>query len=103
MTDETTPETPLPTPSRTAASARHDLDAMLEAEVSAALGGMSVDDLVSEKQRPKAAANQGNRGRQMRTGKVLRVHGGDVFVEFGPRSQGVCPVVQFDTDRKSVV
>jgi small subunit ribosomal protein S1 len=97
MTDETTPETPLPTPSRTAASARHDLDAMLEAEVSAALGGMSVDDLVSEKQRPKAAANQGNRGRQMRTGKVLRVHGGDVFVEFGPRSQGVCPVVQFDT------
>jgi len=24
------------------------------------------------------------------------VHGGDVFVEFGPRSQGVCPVIQFD-------
>lgn len=98
MTDETTPEAARPSSfSRPAAPARNDLDAMLEAEVSAALGGMSVDDLVSEKQRPKTAANQGNRGRQVRTGKVLRVHGGDVFVEFGPRSQGVCPVIQFET------
>jgi small subunit ribosomal protein S1 len=95
MTENASPESPRPSNS-SPASARSDLDAMLEAEVSAALGGMSVEDLVGEKPRSRAAPAPANKGRQLRTGKVLRVHGGDVFVEFGPRSQGVCPAIQFE-------
>lgn len=57
---------------------------------------MSVEDLLSDRQKPKAQGGQGGRtGRQVRTGRVLRIHAGDVFVEFGPRSQGVCPLTQF--------
>jgi len=33
--------------------------------------------------------------RQVRVGRVHRIHDGDVFVEFGAASQGVCPLVQF--------
>lgn len=40
-----------------------------------------------------ASAPRGER--QVRVGRIIRVHDGDVFVEFGPASQGVCPLVQF--------
>lgn len=33
--------------------------------------------------------------RQIRVGRVVRIHSGDVFVEFPSHSQGVCPLVQF--------
>lgn len=33
--------------------------------------------------------------RQARMGKIVRIHDGDVFVEFTNLSQGVCPLVQF--------
>jgi small subunit ribosomal protein S1 len=33
----------------------------------------------------------------MRSGRVMQVRDGDVLVEFGPKSQGVCPVAQFET------
>jgi len=33
--------------------------------------------------------------RQIKHGKVVRIHDGDVFIELGPASQGVCPLVQF--------
>ncbi|MEY4182912.1 MAG: hypothetical protein RLZZ217_1538, partial [Planctomycetota bacterium] len=69
------------------------LDAGLEAEIAEALGGRSVDDLMSAPTRP-AAPKSG--GRQMRTGRVVQVHGQDVFVEFGPKSQGVCPLAHFE-------
>jgi small subunit ribosomal protein S1 len=80
-----------------AGRARGEVDSSLEAEISAALGNMSVDDLIGERPRARQAAPaQGPRGgRQLRKGKVFRIHGGDVFIEFGPRSQGVCPVTQF--------
>ncbi|MBL9150311.1 MAG: S1 RNA-binding domain-containing protein [Phycisphaerae bacterium] len=77
---------------------RHDADAALEAEISAALGNMSVEDLLEDRgSKPKQQSNagRGGGGRQIRSGKVFRIHGGDVFVEFGPRSQGVCPLTQF--------
>ncbi len=79
-------------------------DAALDAEISAALGNMSVEDLLEDRSTPKGGqpggqtggGSGGNRGgRQIRTGKIFRIHAGDVFVEFGPRSQGVCPLAQF--------
>ena len=66
-------------------------DAELEREIEAALGGLSVEDLEGASAAPKGAS----RGRQARQGTIIRVHAGDVFVEFGPRSQGVCPLSQF--------
>lgn len=67
-------------------------DAELEREIEAALGGMSVEDLEAASS-PAKGTSRG--GRQVRQGTIIRVHGGDVFVEFGPRSQGVCPLAQF--------
>jgi small subunit ribosomal protein S1 len=87
MSDDHTPSTPSPAPSTSR------LDAGLEAEIAEALGGRSVDDLMSAPTRP-AAPKSG--GRQMRTGRVVQVHGQDVFVEFGPKSQGVCPLAHFE-------
>jgi ribosomal protein S1 len=78
--------------------AERTLDSSLEAEISAALGHMSVEDLLEEKPRPKQQhvdSGGARGGRQHRTGRVFRIHGGDVFIEFGPRSQGVCPLIQF--------
>ncbi len=70
-------------------------DAELEREIQAALGGMSIEDL--EHASVPSRSGGGGRGRQSKRGTVLRVHNGDVFVEFGPRSQGVCPASQFLT------
>ncbi|MBM4110976.1 MAG: S1 RNA-binding domain-containing protein [Phycisphaerae bacterium] len=87
MSDDHTSSTPTPAPSTSR------LDAGLEAEIAEALGGRSVDDLMSV---PNRAAAPKSGGRQMRTGRVVQVHGQDVFVEFGPKSQGVCPLAHFE-------
>ena len=71
-----------------------DLDAKLQAEIEAALGDMSLEDMldVADLQtKPGGAA-----GPSMKTGCIVRIHGDDVFVEFGPKSQGVCQLSQFD-------
>ena len=101
-----------------------DLDANLEAEIEAALGDISLEDMVDLPDSPRLgkvspgspapapppsappppARSQSRRGpsprsqpqRERRTGTVINVHGNDVFVEFGPRSQGVCPLSNFD-------
>lgn len=72
-------------------SSRTDMDAKLEAEIEAALGGMSVEDMLDYADRPREVRGE----RERRTGTVVNVHGGDVFVEFGPKSQGICPITQF--------
>jgi small subunit ribosomal protein S1 len=71
-----------------------DLDAEIERELQEAMGGMSDKDLYGEPQRraggPAAPAPGGKKG------KVLRVHGQDVFIDLpGGRSQGVLPTTQF--------
>jgi small subunit ribosomal protein S1 len=72
------------------------LDADIERELEAAMAGMSDRDIYGDlSQRPKkppAAAGEAGR----KKGKVISVHGGDVFVEVpGGRSQGVLPLTQF--------
>jgi len=71
---------------------RVDLDAKLEAEIEAALGDMTLEDMLDEADRPPAVRGE----RQTKTGSVVSIHGDDVFVEFGPKSQGVCSLSQFD-------
>jgi small subunit ribosomal protein S1 len=85
---------------------RINLDAKLEAEIEAALGDMSLDDMMEVAERPSRAVPRGASGgqdaasapgeeRAFRKGTVIAIHGNDVMVEFGPKSQGVCPIIQF--------
>jgi small subunit ribosomal protein S1 len=76
---------------------RAALDADLEREIQEALGDMRVEDMVPD--RPtggRAAAAPRNERSNVRTGTVVRVHDGEVFIEFDPKRQGVCPVAQFE-------
>ncbi|HMN97689.1 MAG TPA: S1 RNA-binding domain-containing protein [Phycisphaerales bacterium] len=77
---------------------RPALDTALEAEIDAALGDMSVEDLLDTPapRRPAAAGDRGTIHREFRTGTVVRVRGDDVLVEFGPKASGVCPLSQFE-------
>jgi ribosomal protein S1 len=75
-----------------------DLDAEIEGELEAALGDLSEQELYgadSSAQARQAAAQPGSGG-ERKKGKVISVHGQDVFVDVpGGRSQGVLPLLQF--------
>ncbi|MHC4427624.1 MAG: 30S ribosomal protein S1 [Planctomycetota bacterium] len=75
-------------------SSADELDAKLQAEIEAALGDMSLEDMLDVADQPPPRA--GSAGPSMKTGRIVRIHRDDVFVEFGPKSQGVCPRSQFD-------
>jgi small subunit ribosomal protein S1 len=74
-----------------------DLDAEIAGELEAALSGLAEKDLLgadSSGQARATAAGQSDQGRKQ--GRVLSVHGSDVFVEVpGGRSQGLLPIDQF--------
>ncbi len=74
-----------------------ELDDEIAGELEAAMGGMSAQDLFaaeSSKAARTQAAAAADQGRKQ--GKILSVHGKDVFVEIpGGRSQGVLAVDQF--------
>jgi ribosomal protein S1 len=72
------------------------LDTGIDQELEAAMGGLSDKELYGDLSRreKKQPAAPGEAGRKK--GKVLAVHGGDVFVHVpGGRSQGVVPLTQF--------
>lgn len=98
MDPHPSPEQPDAVPANDAPAAppsRVTLEVSLQQEIDEALAGMSVDDLVRASGPPVREAMPAGM-RSTRRGRVVRVHGGDVFVEFGPTSQGVCPLIQFD-------
>jgi small subunit ribosomal protein S1 len=72
-----------------------ELDAAIEAELEAAMAGLSDKDLYAEPAKgERRPAPMGPK--PMQKGKVLRVHNADVFVEMpGGRSQGLLPLTQF--------
>jgi small subunit ribosomal protein S1 len=74
-----------------------ELDKMIEDELSQAMSGFEVEATVAQEetnQKPKAA---GTPGGQRKKGRVVGIHGKDVFVEVpGGRSQGVLPLQQFE-------
>lgn len=87
---------------------RVDLDERLQAEIEDALSDMDLEDVMpAEQQQPskaspaeseavsrlrRSATHQSN----TRTGTIVAVHGNDVMVEFGPKTQGMCPLDQFE-------
>lgn len=74
-----------------------ELDKMIEDEMSQAMAGFSVETTVAKAetiQKPQAA---GTTPGQRRKGRVVGIHGKDVFIEVpGGRSQGVLPLQQFE-------
>jgi small subunit ribosomal protein S1 len=71
------------------------LDPALQAEIDAALGNASFEDLVTDE--PGDESNQGRGGkRPRREGTIVAIRDREVLIEFGPKLQGVCPVDQFD-------
>lgn len=74
---------------------RTDLDAKLEREIEEALGDMSLDDMLDEADKPRKPGAAGAGQREKKTGTIASIHGNDVYVEFGPKSQGMCPINAF--------
>jgi small subunit ribosomal protein S1 len=68
-----------------------DMDEKLEAEIQEALGDMRVEDMLDYADKPKERGS----GRDLKRGLVVSIQGDDVFIEFGPKSQGICPLSQF--------
>ena len=74
-------------------------EALLDEQVSAALAGVDVDQLLDQDREPSAApavASAGNK--QVKHGRVTAVNKEDAFVDFGGKSQGVCSMLQFEAE-----
>jgi small subunit ribosomal protein S1 len=74
------------------AQARNDKDP-LSAEIDAALAGVNLQEIGVSKPRQGAA-------RELMRGQVVGISGADVFVELGPRMQGVAALAEFDAAPK---
>ena len=73
----------------------HELDAEIENELEAAMGGSSSKDLFGVESSRQVQAAPGEGG--TKKGKVLSIHGSDIFVEIpGGRSQGLMSMMQFE-------
>jgi small subunit ribosomal protein S1 len=72
-----------------------DLDVGIERELQEAMGGLSEMELYGDPAQERRQAPTGAAAGRKK-GKILRVHGPDVFVDLpGGRSQGVLPITQF--------
>jgi small subunit ribosomal protein S1 len=76
------------------ASLRAALDAQIEQELEAAMAGMDAKAMYGEPaaHRPRGPAQRTDGKKK---GKVVAIHGDDVFVDVGGRSQGVLSAIQF--------
>ncbi len=72
------------------------IDASLQQEIDSALAGMSIDEMFDDAGPAVRTGGSAPGLRTTRRGTIVRIHSGDVFVEFGPKSQGVCPLAHFD-------
>ena len=90
---------PLPTPSMyPPPNLRDKLSPELEAEVEAALGGVSLDSLLEDGAQEGTASVSGEQLEieSKVKGRVLSIHREDVFFDLGGRNQGLAPLKQFD-------
>jgi len=73
-----------------------DLDSLIEAEMEAAMSGLSDKDLLGGEPDTKKPRGAKTGPSLLRKGRIVGVHGEDVFVEVpGNRAQGVLPLMQF--------
>jgi small subunit ribosomal protein S1 len=76
---------------------RPDSDARLDAQIDAALADLSEDDLYGFN-KPRPTHGAGEKG--TRRGRVVSIDKDDVFVDFGGKSQGIVPLIQFEEEPK---
>jgi len=76
---------------------RPDADTRLDAQIDAALSGLSEDDLYGFN-KPRPAESAGEKG--SRRGRVISMDKDDVFIDFGGKSQGIVPLIQFQEEPK---
>ncbi|MGE0607890.1 MAG: S1 RNA-binding domain-containing protein [Pirellulales bacterium] len=74
---------------------RSELSADLQAELDEALGGMSLDDIVSGKAASNLAALGDIEPETRVKATVAKIHRGNVFFELGGRNQGLAPMASF--------
>jgi small subunit ribosomal protein S1 len=75
----------------------HELDAMIEDELNQAMAGFSIEKEVAQTESRKKPVAPGAGPGQRKKGRIVSIHGKDVFVEVpGGRSQGVLPLQQFE-------
>jgi len=76
------------------------LDDALQRELAEALGGKSLDELIEEQDKAKQSAKPMTApgGAAIKKGRVTAIHGDDIFVDMGGKSQGVLPRTQFTAD-----
>jgi small subunit ribosomal protein S1 len=86
---------PAPEPDAGFGPRLRDLDKDLERELAEAMGGLTAKDLLGEPVQ-QAPRRQAGEAPARKKGKIMRIHGPDVFVDVpGGRGQGVLPLVQF--------
>lgn len=83
------PKEKTPVPNR-----RAGLTPDMEAELAEALGDVSLNDLMAPDAAPQKPLELDREAK--RTGRILQIHHGDVFVDLGGRDQGVLPLLQFN-------
>lgn len=76
------------------------LDAELQNELDAALGDMSLEDLMDATEPASEAAAQAAApsATGLRRGTVISIQGDDIFVDMGGKSQGYLPASQFEDE-----
>ena len=75
---------------------RPGTDPSLDSEVEAALGGMSMDQILAQSPQPQENAQQSDSTvGNTRKGKVIRIGADEVFIDLGGKSQAMAPLVQF--------
>lgn len=72
-----------------------NLDDDLQRELDDALGSMSIDSLIEYGAQPSVSP-AATPGEGVKRGKVIAIHGDDIFVDMGGKSQGMLPAVQFE-------
>lgn len=92
------PEPPKPVPALPTVPRRGAADAEIEQELEAAMSGMDMEAML-ESPTPAKGGKGGQRPRhdpnEVKKGRVVSVHGKDVFVEIGARYQGVISIENF--------
>jgi small subunit ribosomal protein S1 len=94
--------TPPPAPRPTVKPPKAD-DPSIEGEVAAAMSQMSAEDLaeLTLGMPPAAGPQQAPAGMQL--GRIAAVHGDDVFIDLGGKTQGVLPKGQFKPDESLAI
>ncbi len=72
------------------------LDDDVQRELDAALGDMSLQDIIDAEDGASTAGKRSASG--VRKGKVVAIQGDDIFVDVGGRSEGILPATQYKED-----